>query len=133
MPQDHIAKATLNSWRNLPRRIRGTRPQQIQPLDLWMRAYIQGPKENGDDTAKEFFDIFFGVQEEYKSYRSMYAYGRHLRMEDVDTNCLTNDCSISARFEVENGVTKDFIGIIEDIMEVHLGNMNTKCFEDSMV
>jgi hypothetical protein len=46
---------------------------------------------------------------------------------------LTNDCTIGARFEVENGVTKDFIGIIEDIMEVHLGNMKTKCFEDSMV
>jgi hypothetical protein len=46
-----------------------------------------------------------------------------LHREDVDTNCLTNDCTISARFEVENGITKDFIGIIEDIMEVHLRSM----------
>ena len=53
----------------------------------------------------------------------MYAYGRHLRMEDVDTHCLTNNCTIGARFEVENGVTKDFIRIIEDIMEMHLGSM----------
>ena len=123
MQQDDIAKSALNSWRNLPRRTRGPRPQQMQPLDLWMRAYIQGAKDNGEDIGEELFDIAFGVQEEYKSYRSMYAYGRHLRREDVDTNCLTNDCTIGARFEVENGVTKDFIGIIEDIMEVNLGSM----------
>jgi len=123
MQQDDIAKAALNSWRNLPRRTRGARPQQIQPLDLWMRAYIQGAKDNGDDIAEELFDISFGVQEEYISYRSIYAYGRHFRREDVDINCLTNDCTIGARFEVGNGVTKDFIGIIEDIMEVHLGSM----------
>ena len=123
MQQDDIAKAALNSWRNLPRKTRGARPQRIQPLDLWMRVYIQGAKDNGDDIAEELFDIFFEVQEEYKSYRSMYAYGRHIRMKDVDTHCLTNDCTIGARFEVENGVTKDFIGIIEDIMEIHLGSM----------
>jgi hypothetical protein len=73
-----------------------------------------------DDIAEELFDISFGVQEEYISYRSMYAYGRHFRREDVDINCLTNDCTIGVRFEVGNGVTKDFIGIIEDIMKVHL-------------
>ena len=50
----------------------------------------------------------------------MYAYERHHCMEDVNTNCLTNDCTIGTRFEVENGVTKNFIGIIEDIIEMHL-------------
>ena len=114
----------MNSWRNLPRKTRGARLQQIQPLDLWMRAYIQDAKDNRDDIAEELFDISFGVQEEYKSYRSMYAYGRHLHREDVDTNYLTNDCTIGVRFDVENGVPKDFIGIIEDIMEIHLGGMS---------
>ena len=53
----------------------------------------------------------------------MYAYGRHLWREDVDTNYLTNDYTIGARFEVDNGLIKDFIGIIEDIMEVDIGSM----------
>ena len=85
-----------------------------------MRAYIQGAQDNEEDIGEELFDISFGVQEEYKSYRSMYAYGCHLRRDDVDINCLTNDCRIGARFEIRNGVTKDFIGIIEDIMEVDI-------------
>jgi hypothetical protein len=68
------------------------------------------------------FDISFGVQEEYISYRSMYAYGRHFRREDVDINCLTNDCTIGARFEVGNEVTKDFIGIIDSIVVLYFLN-----------
>ena len=73
MLQDNIAKAALNLWRNLPQRTRGAQSQQIQPLDLWMRAYIQGAKDNGDDITEELLDISFGLQEDYKSYRSMYA------------------------------------------------------------
>ena len=34
MQQDDIAKTALSSWKNLPRRTRGPRPQQIQSLDL---------------------------------------------------------------------------------------------------
>lgn len=84
----------MNSWRNLPPRTRGPRSQQIQPLDLCIRAYVQGAKDNGKDIGEELFDKSFEVQEKYKSYRSMYVYGRHLRKEDVDTNCFTNDCTL---------------------------------------
>ena len=61
MQQDDIAKIALNVWRVLPRRTRGLRPPQIQPLDLWMRAYIQSTKDNEKNIGEELFDISFGV------------------------------------------------------------------------
>ena len=36
---------------------------------------------------------------------------------------MTNDCTIGARFEAENDDTKDFIRIIEDVIEADLGSM----------
>lgn len=53
----------------------------------------------------------------------MYAYGRHIWREGINTNCLTNDCTNGARFEVVNGVTKYFIEIIKEIMEMDIGSM----------
>lgn len=57
----------------------------------------------------------------------MYAYGRHLWREDVDTNCLTNDCTIGARFVVDNGVTKDCSKFFSQMLnQIPIGNMSFK-------
>ena len=54
MQQDDIAKTTLNVWKILPRRTCGPRSSQIQPLDLWMRAYIQSAKDNEKNIGKNY-------------------------------------------------------------------------------
>ena len=61
MQQDNISKIALIVWRNLPRRTRGPCPPQIQPLDLWIRAYIQSAKDNEENIEEKLFDISFGV------------------------------------------------------------------------
>lgn len=61
-----------------------------------------------------------GVEEEYLSYRSMRSFGWHFRRHDVNVNVKTCVYWVATCVNTPNGPI-DYVGAIEDIMEVIIG------------
>jgi hypothetical protein len=71
-------------------------------------------------------DIVVGCSFVAQSYTTMWSYGRHFRVHHVDERRTTCDSCIACRFkEKPDGLEVDYVGIIEEILEVDFISFKT--------
>jgi len=75
-------------------------------------------------------DIAVGCSFVAQSYTAMWSYGRHFRVRHVDEQRTTCDSCIACRFKKEpDGLEVDYVGIIEEILEVDFKSFKTLLLE----
>jgi hypothetical protein len=72
------------------------------------------------------YDTVVGRSFVAQNYNAMWSYGRHFRVCHVDEQRTACDFCIACRFkEKHDGLEVDYVGIIEEILEVDFRSFKT--------
>jgi hypothetical protein len=97
--------------------------RKTEPIDVWIRNAVQIVKDNGEDVPDELLDVSVGCDFEYQIFSKTTLYNRHFRTHEKDIRCRTFDSGVSCRYHVRDFSYEDFVGILEEIIEVNLRSL----------
>jgi hypothetical protein len=104
---------------------------ELPSFPTWLRAFIALAIQGGDTIDQETIHMSMSPMLEARSYRSMYAFGNHIRLVSVEEHLTTSDSGVIATFEhvcvlgpndqrpvVAN---LEYAGWVEEILELNYG------------
>ena len=101
----HAAEMTRrkNSMENMRRQHRGRRLEyqnnmQEEAFTTWFPVVVQNDINQGIDVSLDVQALFMPPSRNVKSYKSIYAYGNHIRVRSVESNMHTYDSGMTATF-----------------------------------
>ena len=85
------------------RKSRGRRPEypasmRDQPFRTWFPNDLEVQMSKGDDVEDDVKALMYPPSRDAKSYRSMYAYGNHIRVRGAEVDLSTCDSGVAATF-----------------------------------
>lgn len=104
---------------------------QEEAFTTWFPAVVQDDINQGIDVSMDVQALLMPPSRNAKSYKSMYAYGNHLRVRSVESNMNTCDSGVAATFlqacRASNNdrnvrtANLEYIGWVEEIIGVDYG------------
>ena len=104
---------------------------QDEALTTWFHVVVQDEMNQGTDVPMDVQALLMPPSRNAKSYKSMYAYGNHIRVRSVESNMNTCDSGVAATFLQAYRTSSNFrnvqttnleyIGWVEEIIGVDYG------------
>ena len=123
-----------NSHRRRGGRARLQYPDELRPLppyENWILPAISKAINDGENIEEEVIQLSIPPTMKATAYRSMYAYGNHIRVKSAETNLVTMDSGVAAVFGTtcrssvndRNPIEAEveYVGYVEEILELNYG------------
>jgi hypothetical protein len=127
-------EAERHEYRRKKRKARVVYPSEMcdEDFHVWFsKAVIRAIEDSNEDVPQDVKALMLPPSDVAKSYRSMYAYGNHLRVRSAETQLTTADSGVAATFrQLCRAGTKDtnlraaeleYVGWVEEILSVDYG------------
>jgi hypothetical protein len=109
-------------------------PEEVRPLptyEKWILFAISDAINDGEKIDEEIIQLSIPPTLKATAYRSMFAYGNHIRVRSAETHLVTMDSGVAAVFGTtcrssvndKNPVNVDveYVGYVEEILELNYG------------
>jgi hypothetical protein len=127
-------EAERHEYRRKKRKARVVYPSEMcdEDFHVWFpKAVIRAIEDGDEEVPEDVRALILPPSDVAKSYRSMYAYGNHLRVRSAETQLTTADSGVAATFrQLCRAGTKDtnlraaeleYVGWVEEILSVDYG------------
>src|SRR5579875_2122807 len=80
------------------RRLEYPSNMQAEAFTSWFAAVVQNDMNQGIDVSMDVQALLMPPSKNAKSYKSMYAYGNHIRVRSIESNMNTCDSGVAVTF-----------------------------------
>jgi hypothetical protein len=126
-------KLDREEYRRKKRNGRIVYPENLQeePFHSWFKSEVSRAKAAGEEIDEDVLVLSLPPSSQATSYRSMYAFGNHIRVRSAEGTLTTCDCGVAATFsqncrssvraKTMKAVNLEYVGWVEEILAVDYG------------